>query len=213
MNMNMKGLTLVELLISIAIVGLIAVVVYLYTLSSHRAFLVGRAKARSQENAREAIELMVREIRHAGFRNWSVQANPFHRFDLAYNNTIRCQADLNMNNQTADSAGEDITYRLLSIPNRSTNIIERLDQFFGIWETVADNIEWLNFSYFDGNYNIIPINESLGNRWRANDSIRVVRVNLRATERGFRIPVGENVTTGITLEVDIPLRNTFYDSR
>jgi len=211
--MNMKGLTLVELLVSIAIVGLIAVVVYLYTLSSHRAFLVGRAKTRSQENAREAMEFMVREIRQAGFRNWSVQPNPFHRLDLAYNDTIRYHADLFMDCTIAPnvtSTGEDITYRFLG----DSNLIQRRDWALGAdtWETVADNIEQLEFVYLDSNYNVIP-NVSLGNQWRSNDSIRVVRVNLRATERGFRIPGGENVTTGITLEVDIPLRNTFYDSR
>jgi prepilin-type N-terminal cleavage/methylation domain-containing protein len=204
-----KGLTLIELLASIAILGFIILVVYLYSRSAKEAFFLGRAKARTQETVREAMDWMVRDIRHAGFRNWSTDPVTLHRLDLAYNTTLRYQADMNQNcsiwyGNTIDP-NEDITYRYLA----NSSQIERRDLSFGAnsWEVIASNVEDFSFTYLDENNSILPVNDSLGNRWQNNDSVRVVVIRVRTVEGAG------NDTTSIDLTSEVRLRNTFYPSR
>lgn len=67
MNNKAKGFTLVELMISLAL-GLLIIGGVLYVfLSSSQTFRMNEAQSRVQENGRFALELLAREIRHAGF--------------------------------------------------------------------------------------------------------------------------------------------------
>lgn len=60
-----RGFTLIELLLALATLGLVLVGVVLLQQQGQFAFVTGTARVESQQNARVALELFVREVRSA----------------------------------------------------------------------------------------------------------------------------------------------------
>jgi type IV pilus assembly protein PilW len=63
--MNQRGFTLAELLVVIAVLGLVMAGVILLQEQGQRAYLFGSNRVEVQQNARIALELMTREVRAA----------------------------------------------------------------------------------------------------------------------------------------------------
>jgi len=66
-----KGLTLIELLVALAISGILMAAIYRTFLSQYKTYTVQEQVVDMQQNARVAINRMMREIRMAGFGNVS----------------------------------------------------------------------------------------------------------------------------------------------
>ena len=66
-----KGLTLIELLVALAISGILTAALYRTFIGQHKTYAVQEQVVDMQQNARVAISRMMREIRMAGFGNVS----------------------------------------------------------------------------------------------------------------------------------------------
>jgi type IV pilus assembly protein PilW len=63
---DQRGFTLAELLVAIAIVGLIMTGLVTFMMAGNQSYLTGSNQIEAQQNARVALDRMVREIRGAG---------------------------------------------------------------------------------------------------------------------------------------------------
>jgi type IV pilus assembly protein PilW len=64
---NNRGFTLVELMITVAISGIVIAAIYSAYISQQRTYLAQEQVAEMQQNIRAAIDMMTREIRMAGY--------------------------------------------------------------------------------------------------------------------------------------------------
>jgi type IV pilus assembly protein PilW len=122
---NKKGLTLVELLVAMAISGIVAGAIYTAFQSQQKSYLVQDQVAEMQQNLRAAMDIMVREIRMAGYDPQS--SNGFGIIDiqprdvannvdvgLTGNGAFEFTADFDDNGTL--SGGETISYSVYDSP-------------------------------------------------------------------------------------------------
>jgi prepilin-type N-terminal cleavage/methylation domain-containing protein len=64
---NQKGITLIELLIALVMCGLVVAATYRLFIAQNKAYVVQDQVVDVQQNIRSAMELMVRDLRMAGF--------------------------------------------------------------------------------------------------------------------------------------------------
>jgi prepilin-type N-terminal cleavage/methylation domain-containing protein len=103
-----RGMTLVELMIALAIFGIIMGVVFGFMAGARDSYTETRQKARYQQSMRATITLLSREVRSAGCDPMS---SGFERIAQADVDLLQCRMDLNGDADAADnSPDEDITY-------------------------------------------------------------------------------------------------------
>ena len=103
-----RGITLVELMVTISIFGIILGVVFAFMAESSRSYNDSRERVQYQQSLRAVLSLMTREIRSAGCDPVGVG---FEKFLLADVAQLRCQMDLNGDSDTSDTTpDENITY-------------------------------------------------------------------------------------------------------
>jgi type IV pilus assembly protein PilW len=163
------GFTLMELLVSMSI-GLVvlAAVAKTFTVQS-RQNSAEEQISQMQQNARAALDLMVREIQMAKY-------NPAgSAFSSAYGVTysssqLEIKADVDGNGSIDTSSGsvEDIIY---AYDSTNLQITRKLGS--GGAEIVADNVAAFTFSYYDANGAAVSSSVNSGN-------IRKVTVNITA---------------------------------
>ena len=89
---NQKGFSLIEMMVVVVILGLIVLGLVTFFTGGARSWIAGQRQLEAQRNARQAIDRMVREIRHGelvtdnSINNISVDI-PTLGSDLAYNVT------------------------------------------------------------------------------------------------------------------------------
>lgn len=120
---NCHGFTLIELMITLAISGVIMSAIYSAYLSQQRTYLAQEQVAEVQQNLRACIDYMVRDLRMAGFDpdqsgNFSItdvrSRDLDNVIDAAGNPAITFQADLNENGVL--DANETLSYSLYQYP-------------------------------------------------------------------------------------------------
>ena len=131
-----RGFSLIEALIAMAIVGIVMAAVYTTYASQQRSYLIQEQVAAMQQNLRAGLNVMVREIRMAGYDPLG-SANAGIVSMTA--NSIQLTADLNGDGDTLDT-DENVTYAINGSGNLGRNT-----------QPVAENIDALNFVYLDGN--------------------------------------------------------------
>lgn len=62
---NKKGVSLIELLIVITILGIVILGLVTFFTGGTRSWIAGQSQLTAQRNARQAMDLMVRELRHS----------------------------------------------------------------------------------------------------------------------------------------------------
>lgn len=62
---NQRGFTLAELLVAVAVMGLVMAGVFVVQRGGQQAYLLGSSRVETQQNARVALDLMTRELRSA----------------------------------------------------------------------------------------------------------------------------------------------------
>jgi type IV pilus assembly protein PilW len=149
---SQKGFTLVELLVAMAVAGIVMTGVYSAYYSQQKTFVVQDELAEMQQNLRAAMFFMAREIRMAG-------CNPTGGADAKFvqkdDGTIHFTMDLRGKNPDDPADGdtsdpnEDITYTLADLDGNGTTEIVR-DAGAG-QQVVAENIDALDFRYLDEN--------------------------------------------------------------
>jgi len=206
-----RGFTLVELIVSLVIFVMIFAGMAAYMLSTQRSFFRGETKTEVVYKSTTALDLMVNELRQAGYHFWdwdkdSFDADPatpgnqpLQRFVIAAARQVRFQADLDDSNGI-DAANEDITYQL----NGAT--LERVDNIAVITDPLSDNVAFLAFSYFDQDNNKLttPVNTVL-----LLNSIQRIEIDYATAElaKGVQQAGDESDTETIILNTAVTVRN------
>jgi type IV pilus assembly protein PilW len=228
---RMSGFSLIELLVSMAIVGIVLGAIYSIFITQSRTASVQEQMVTMQKNLRSAIYFMEREVRMAGYNPTAVisggvgddidcdgtndpsqsdnpatlMADESESIGIknAQTNTLTFSQDLNGNGDTCDS-DESITYALngLMLERDSTPI--------------AENIEVVYFEYLDADGNVVT---SIGNVRQVVISVvgRTVRPNANYTDTNsyqsllgttvFTVPAGAEHYRRRLLSVQVEVRN------
>lgn len=132
------GFTIVELMISLLIGGIIMAGVVSAFLSQHKSYLVQDDTVFMQENLRAAVEIMTRDLRMIGYDPDELGAG-----------IIAATANSISFSRGNDSGGlENITYSLYDAFGDGDMDLGRNDVING-QQPVAENIDVLNFVYLD----------------------------------------------------------------
>ena len=182
--MRAEGFTLVELLVSLAVIGLVLAATFSVLYQSQQAYLLGVAGLEAQQSARVALERMAREIQAAGFDPTGA------RFPAIVNPTptsLTIQRDLNRNG-VIDASGETVTYLL-----RDTTLRRNAG---GGAQPVIEGVRELAFAYLDAD----------GVPTTVPDRIRSVEIRLVVGPTAlWRVPVSRALA--VTMHTQVRLRN------
>jgi prepilin-type N-terminal cleavage/methylation domain-containing protein len=141
------GMTLVELLVSLAIFAVISAVVIGFLTGSRHTYENTSDRAGYQQSLRAVFSLITREVRSAGCDPAEVGVD---RFPLAAADALRCQMDLDGDGNTADvSPDEDITYTFQAGDGELRRTTLSGDQ------TILRGVQAVTFSYFDADGNLL----------------------------------------------------------
>jgi prepilin-type N-terminal cleavage/methylation domain-containing protein len=141
------GMTMVELLVSLAIFAVISAVVIGFLTGSRRTYEDTSDRAGYQQSLRAVFSLITREVRSAGC---DPAESGLDRFPLADAGTLRCRMDLDGDGNTTDvSPDEDITYSFAAGDRELRRTTASGDQ------TILRDVQAVTFSYFDGDGNAL----------------------------------------------------------
>jgi type IV pilus assembly protein PilW len=186
---SQKGFTLMELMVAMAVAGIVMAGVYSAYYSQQKSFVVQDELAEMQQNLRAAMFFMAREIRMAGC-NPTGGANAKIENDSTAN-TIHFTMDLRGKDPDDPADGdtsdpnEDITYTLADLDGNG--ITEIVRDTGGGQQIVAENIDALDFRY---------LNESGSDFAGSYMAIRSVQITIVA--RTGRGDLGYQDTTSYT---------------
>lgn len=155
---RIRGFTIVELLIAMAIVGLVLGAIYAVFTSSNRSYHTQDRVVDTQQGLRVGLDFMVRDIRLAGLD--PIETDDF-AIEEATTTSIQFTADLNMDGDVDEDSRERIAYFLdgtgLQRCNLDTQYVDNgspppdrvPDADEDKWDTLIDNVSNLRFEYFD----------------------------------------------------------------
>jgi len=161
---NQKGFTIVEILVALAIGGIVMAAGYSMYISQQRAYQITEDVSALQQNLRAAMFFIERDLRMAGY-NPTRAAVYFGFTDTSLTAPNIFMFTMDDNEDGAVSTGETITY------SHENNELKRMVSG-GSAQTIAYDITGANFSYYKEN-GAPPANES---------EIRVVEVTLTASD-------------------------------
>ncbi len=153
---NKKGLTLIELLVAMAITGIVAGAIFTAFQSQQKGYLIQEQAAEMQQNLRAAMDFMVRDIRMAGYSQGApgfgitdiCPRDKTYTIDVTItgNGAFEFTADFDDNGTL--SGGETISYSVYDSPVDAPDGINDLGRNSGAGrQLVAENIEALGFAY------------------------------------------------------------------
>lgn len=135
-ELDVGGVTLVDLLAAISVIGLVLAATLTVFAESQRAYTHGAARIETQQSARVALARMAREIRQAGHG-----AGAFAPIAVAEPSRLVIQHDLDGDGVVA-ARGEKITWLL------SAGVLRR-DAGAGA-QPIVNGVRQLRFAYLDG---------------------------------------------------------------
>ena len=142
-----SGVTLTELLIALALTGIVSGAIYNIFISQGRAYTIQSEVAEMQQNLRAGIFMMEREIRMVGY-------DPTRAADAeiltAAPDHLEFTADLNGDGDT-DDPNEHIIYTL----DGASDALGRNDVNGAGNQLLAENIDQLNYVYLDESRNAL----------------------------------------------------------
>ena len=148
-----NGVTLTELLIALALTGIVAGAIYKIFISQGRAYTVQSEVAEMQQNLRAGVFMMEREIRMAGY-DPTRAANT--EILTAKHGDLEFKADLNGDGDTDDPSEHMIYTHYDTNADGTSDALGRNDVNAGAGtQLLAENIDELNFVYLDGSRNAL----------------------------------------------------------
>jgi len=126
-----KGMTLIELMVTLAVLSVIILGLVVFFSGGVRAWITGQYQLEAQRNARQAMESMLREIRHG-----KIVENASESISIVF--------------KTPFNGSPDINYRLDTV----TGILYKNTN------PIIDDVLSLNFTYLDNTDNVIDNSDS-----------------------------------------------------
>jgi len=200
MMKNKKGLTVLELVISLGIMSIALTSIYGLYMTYVRVYTTEGVTSRVQQGVRAGIDMMVRDIRMAGLDPEGVGT-----FGIIEANaqSIRITADRDMDGDLdePDISGGSVESNLeqIAFTYDGNNILEMIlyksDDTIETRDTLLENVSNLNFSYLD-----------------ANDAVTANLNEIRSVviEMTVRKPAGRDNPVSRTLTKRIRCRNLDY---
>ncbi len=152
-GLDRRGMTLVEMMISITIFAVVLGVVMGFLTTSGRSYSATREKVRYQQSMRAVMSLFTKEIRSTGCDPEGVG---FDRFVVADLTSLRCQMDLNGDSDVTDlMPDESVTYSY----NAGTGELSRDNGTGAV--VILNGLTNLTFTYLDADGNVLgalPLN-------------------------------------------------------
>ena len=187
--LRLAGFTLVEVLMSLAILSVLFGTIYRTFDTFNRSYANENVKAGVQQKSRIGIDLMARDVRLAGL-------DPLGSAGAGFNPTntntssVQFTADLNYDGDLADPF-EDMIYAL------NGNLLQQTTDLGSgpVTATLLDNVTALTFTYLDQADNLLP--EPI-----AADQIRTVIISLT-----MQRPAGRDGTVSRTYTSRVRCRN------
>ncbi len=173
---NKQGFTLVELLVAMAISGIVMSGIYTVYYSQQKSYTTQDQVAAMQQNLRAAMYVMEREIRMAGC---DPTRDAYAGITTADTNSISFTEDIRGDTKGSDPDGdthdpnEDITYSLDDNDDDGDNDLERNGNL------IAENIDALNFVYLDDDGNLLD-DDGNGNVIASIPNIRSIQITIVA---------------------------------
>lgn len=146
---NHNGFTLVELLIAMLVGSVIMAAVMTSFQSQHKVYLAQDEVVAMQQNARVAMDMLVRDIRMAGYDPTGVAGAGFVTATTATQLTFTQDLDdsggtyISVSDPVENNADEKVSYRL----NASPAALGRVTGNGVVPQPVADNIVAIEFYY------------------------------------------------------------------
>jgi prepilin-type N-terminal cleavage/methylation domain-containing protein len=126
-----KGMTIIELMVTMVILSIIILGLVVFFSGGVRSWITGQYQLEAQRNARQAMESMVREIRHGEI----IKKDDSTSTSIVFNTPFNGSPDINYYLDT----GTGILYR-------NTN-------------PIIDDVLSLSFIYLDNTDNVIPTSD------------------------------------------------------
>jgi prepilin-type N-terminal cleavage/methylation domain-containing protein len=206
--LNKKGVTLIELLVVLVISGIVIGGVYRVFISQTKAYSVQDGVAEIQQDVRGAMEIMVRDIRMAGFQSRSFGSAAIADTPIVpplSNNSITVNyvyAGIT-NTVTYALAGTDLIRTINAVPETLLNNVTTLDFRYGIdanEDKVIDGI--------DGETGVIPDNAFVQAAGVGTAKVFAIRIALTANPSSPNPDVTKVVSPRTLISVVTP-RNMF----
>jgi prepilin-type N-terminal cleavage/methylation domain-containing protein len=138
-HIDRQGMTLTELMISLAIFGVIMGVLFGFLSGARSSYGDTRERAQYQQSMRAVMSLVTRELRSTGC---DPEEAGFDKFSVADDQRMSCRMDLNGDGDFGDTGpDENITYAVVAgnlVRNNGTG-----DQ------VILRGVQGLTFTYFD----------------------------------------------------------------
>lgn len=158
-NVKTDAFTLVEILIAMAMVGIVMAGIYTVFISTNRSYHTQDRVADAQQRVRVGIDFMIRDIRVAGLDPLGPAIDPVDGngagIKQATATTLRLTADFDMNGVIDNQDGaspvnqERITYDFSNNTLRR-QLYENTGNATG-WQPLINDVSVLSFSYLDAN--------------------------------------------------------------
>jgi len=174
---SIHGFTLVELLVYIALTGIVLTGIYSLLISNSKAYTSQENSMAMNQDLRAAMDMMVREIRMAGYDPTRAGGMGFigggPANDVSDSDSIRFTLDLNDDGASTGS-NEDINYYLYT--TSGVQKIGRKSTSAGSPQPIAETITALGFVYRDANDGVLtpPLDAA------AAAAIRTVQISITA---------------------------------
>jgi type IV pilus assembly protein PilW len=211
---NKRGITLLELLVALVIFGIVTAGSYRLFVAQSKAYVVQDQVVEIQQNIRAAMEILLRDLRMAGFDNDRTSKIPIAGYNPIvpgdHSLTISYEHD-SMTQYSVVFWRDENTSRLL---RQLTTTKDDGSSVPGPQDVILENVDALDFSY--GVALLIGGNEDgMVDQWEDDStkigSNKVVAVRVQLTARPE--PVNPDVQTMVsprTLESTVALRNLTF---
>jgi len=165
-NVKTDAFTLVEILIAMAMVGIVMAGIYTVFISTNRSYHTQDRVADAQQRVRVGIDFMVRDIRLAGLDPLGSAIDPVDGngagIKEATATKLRLTTDLDMNGVIDTPVNQErITYDFSNNTLRR-QLYENTGNATG-WQTLINDVSALVFTYRDASGFIIPVPVSAAN--------------------------------------------------
>jgi len=156
---RIRGFSIVELLVALAIVGLVLGAIYAVFTSSNRSYHTQDRVVDTQQGLRVGLDFMVRDIRLAGL---DPEETDLFTMEQATATLIQFTADFNMDGIIDEDNRERVAYRFSGTELQRCNLDTAYqnnpgtpppDRVPQTWDTLIENVNNLTFEYLDSGGN------------------------------------------------------------